>query len=121
MEGVLTYLGEVSSNAKYPQTKIIASELSDTLKRTSSNKSLKIDFANLSFSPSAQATVYTIDSNNSNACKLNKKTEPSSTDTLCGIGGMVDKAVWQANADANTYAQKTWKTSFYRKVTAQNT
>ncbi|KXK29637.1 MAG: Glycosyl hydrolases family 39 [Candidatus Brocadia sinica] len=106
MEGVLTYLGEVSSNAKYPQTKIIASELSDTLKRTSSNKSLKIDFANLSFSPSAQATVYTIDSNNSNACKLNKKTEPSSTDTLCGIGGMVDKAVWQANADANTYAQK---------------
>lgn len=73
MEGVLTYLGEVSSNAKYPQTKIIASELSDTLKRTSSNKSLKIDFANLSFSPSAQATVYTIDSNNSNACKLNKK------------------------------------------------
>ncbi|GAN33059.1 MAG: hypothetical protein DYG83_03375 [Candidatus Brocadia sp. AMX2] len=106
MEGVLTYLGEVSSNAKYPQTKIIASELSDTLKRTSFNKSLKIDFANLSFSPSAQATVYTIDSNNSNACKLNKKTEPSSTDTLCGIGGMVDKAVWQANADANTYAQK---------------
>ncbi|MCF6153662.1 MAG: hypothetical protein E3K36_00095 [Candidatus Brocadia sp.] len=106
MERILTYLGEVSSNAKYPQTKIIASELSDTLKRTSSNKSLKIDFANLSFSPSAQAIVYTIDSNNSNACKLNKKTEPSSTDTLCGIGGMVDKAVWQANADANKYAQK---------------
>ena len=106
MEGIFAYLGEVSSNAKYPQTKIIASELSDTLKRTSSNKSLKIDFTNLSFSPSAQASVYTIDSNNSNACKLNKKTEPSSTDTLCGIGGKVDKAVWQANADANTYAQK---------------
>ena len=106
MEGVLTYLGEVSSNAKYPQTKIIASELSDTLKRTSSNKSVKIDFANLSFSPSAQATVYTIDSNYSNACRLNKKTEPSSTDTLCGIGGMVDKAVWQANADADKYAKK---------------
>lgn len=106
LERISAYLGEISSNAKYPQTKKIASELSDMLKRTSSNKSLKITFENLSFSPSAQATVYTIDSNNSNACKLNKKTEPSSTDTLCGIEGKVDKAVWKANADANTYAQK---------------
>ncbi len=106
IQGVLAQIGEVSSTFKYPQTKIIASALSDKLKSTSSNKSLTIDFANLSFSPSNQATVYTIDSNHSNACRLNKQTESSSTDTLCGIGGMVDKAVWQANADANTYAQK---------------
>lgn len=100
------YFQEASSHLKYPETKKIASELLDTLKKTASSKQLKIDFTNISFSPSTYAMVYTIDSNHSNACRLNKKTEPSSTDTLCGIGGMVDKAVWQANADANKYAQK---------------
>lgn len=104
IQEILAHIEESSSDFKHPQTKITASELSDTLRRISSDRSLKIDFTNLSFLPSTQATVYTIDSKHGNACGLNKNTESSSTDTLCGIDGMVDKAVQQAQADANIHA-----------------
>lgn len=91
-------------NVQHSETKEIASFLSDTLKQSAAPTSLKINFMNLPFRVDSNATVYVIDKNHSNACRLNKKTEPSPSDTPCGIGGKVDKAVWQAEAESKKNA-----------------
>jgi hypothetical protein len=44
--------------------------------------------------------IYRIDSDNANACRLNKSTEPSPTDTPCGIGGLIDRKVRRARIKA---------------------
>jgi len=58
-------------------------------------KSVTINYVNLPFPLSSYATTYTVDSRHSNSCKHNKKTEKSSTDTQCGIGGEIDRHIWE--------------------------
>ncbi|MDP3770410.1 MAG: LamG domain-containing protein [bacterium] len=43
---------------------------------------------------------YLIDADHSNSCRYNKKTEPQTTDTPCGINGQIDQRVTRAKAEA---------------------
>lgn len=44
--------------------------------------------------------TYTIDKDHSNSCRYNKKTEPTPTDTECGINGEIDRRVKAAKEEA---------------------
>jgi len=96
----LNFLLDASRDLKYPENQRIAAMALNTLNAAKGPKNINIDFKNLPFDKKAVLTTYTIDSINSNAGSLNKRTEPEKTNTPCGIGGVVDKAVWDAKAEA---------------------
>ncbi len=60
-------------------------------------------------------TIYTIDQNHSNSCRYNKKTEPTSTDTECGINGIIDQRVRNAREEAKSLAGKIAKEYLHSK------
>ncbi len=92
--GVLSCLDKASSSLRNRELKKKIQPLSHFLHEIITQRRLKIDFVNLPFAVTSLATTYTIDSTHSNACRLNKRTEPSPTNTPCGIGGKVDVAAW---------------------------
>lgn len=73
----------------------VVQKLSDLTYYTANPRQVDIVISGLSFSGAATLTAYTIDKGNSNSCKANKATESSPTSTICGINGVIDRAVQQ--------------------------
>lgn len=92
------------TNLGYPENKELGRWVSDHLRHTESIRSVSVSIKNLPFDADHRAVVYTIDKSHSNSCRFNKITEPSPTNTPCGIGGSVDQAVWKTLADAEKTA-----------------
>lgn len=67
-------------------------------------KEISLKIENIPFSGSANLTTYTIDKENSNSCRYNKKTEPTQSSTECGINGEIDSAVRKAKHDSQIVA-----------------
>lgn len=109
LKNLISHIREAANNLKHDKNKKIASLVSNTLKENFELKSVNINFTNLPFSPSSEAQVFSIDRRHSNACKLNKDSESAPSQALCGIDGRVDRAVWQAKADANEHAKEKLK------------
>ncbi|MBI2101055.1 hypothetical protein HYT53_00410 [Candidatus Woesearchaeota archaeon] len=56
---------------------------------------------------------YTIDKDNANSCRLNKKTEASPSSTQCGINGIVEQKVKLAKDAARAKGKEAAKQAFY--------
>lgn len=67
-------------------------------------KEISLKIKNIPFSGSANLTAYTIDRENSNSCRYNKKTEPVQSNTECGLNGEIDSAVRKASQDSQKVA-----------------
>lgn len=91
---------KASKDLKHPETKKIANTISNILNDCKKPKQAQIHFTNIPFTGKASLSTYTIDSIHSNACILNKNTEPIKTNTSCGIGGVIDQAVWESKEKA---------------------
>ncbi len=89
-----------SKELKYTENKKIADTILHILDASENPLDVQVHFTNIPFEGKAKLTIYTIDSTHSNACGFNKKTEPASTDAPCGIGGAIDRAVWDAREKA---------------------
>jgi CRISPR/Cas system-associated protein endoribonuclease Cas2 len=95
---------DTTTNLGYPENKELGRWVSDHLKHAESLRSVTVNIKNLPFDADQRAVIYTIDKSHSNSCRFNKITEPSPTNTSCGIGGSVDQAVWKTLADAEKTA-----------------
>ncbi len=71
-------------------------------------KEVSFIFENLPFTGKAILTTYTIDKDQANSCRYNKKTETGLwlSDTECGLRGAVDRAVKQAKKEAKKKAKQ---------------
>lgn len=67
-------------------------------------KEILLKIKNIPFSGNALLTTYTIDKENSNSCRYNKKTEPVKSNTECGLSGEIDLAVRRAKQDSQAVA-----------------
>lgn len=71
---------------------------------------VQLEVERLPFAVAGNAKAFWIDRAHANACRANKATESRSTDTACGIGGRVDKAiaplVHQAKREMNDPAKR---------------
>ena len=67
-------------------------------------KTVQVHLENIPFNGKAVLKTYTIDSMHSNSCSYNKKTATSRSGSPCGIGGNVDKAVWEIKQKAGKSA-----------------
>ena len=85
-------------------------EIIEALKTKLEPLPLQIEFQNLPFSGRIKLTTYTIDKNHSNACSFNKSTEPKNSKTPCGIGGVVDKTIWNIRRNVEKTLRKVGKT-----------
>jgi len=56
---------------------------------------------------------YTIDKDNSNSCRLNKKTESAATSTDCGINGIIEQKIKLAKDEARAKGREAAKQAFY--------
>lgn len=101
-------LRRASLKLKNPQNRKIANELKSIEIDSARPVSAKIQLENLPFNGDAELITYTIDANHSNACKYNKKTEPSPTESSCGIGGDVDQALQEIRNHAKKETAKTF-------------
>lgn len=81
---------------KYQDSKIAAKIIIDRIESSLNDKYVRINIANLPFRGKAKISTYRIDSSHSNSCSLNRKTAPVSSDSVCGIGGIIDKEIAEA-------------------------
>ncbi len=72
---------------------------------------VKVNYQNLAFDGKVSITTYKIDADNSNACRLNKLSEPRKTLTSCGINGLIDKKVRNARQNSKIQAFKEYCSS----------
>ena len=87
----------------------------ENAERLAQYKTVNLTISNLA--PGAYTlTRYLIDKDHSNSCRLNKKTEPSRTNTECGIAGIIDQKVKQAKDAALQSAAKVFRDHFQFQV-----
>lgn len=67
-------------------------------------KEILLKIKNIPFTGKVNLTTYTIDKENSNSCRYNKKTELVQSNTECGINGEIDLAVRKAEQDSQIVA-----------------
>ncbi len=89
-----------SKELKYPETQRIANTIIGLMDAQKNPTQVQLHLTSIPFSGKTEVTTYIIDSTHSNACSLNKRTEPKRTTAPCGIGGAVDYAVWNARGKA---------------------
>ncbi|MEP9411388.1 MAG: hypothetical protein HRF42_08295 [Candidatus Brocadia sp.] len=106
----LNIIKESADGLLYPASKKIADKITGILNAQEGLKFARVHFKHIPFSGTARLTTYKIDSNHANACSYNKKTEPERTDTPCGIGGAVDRAVWDIKRGSTAKAVEAVRT-----------
>lgn len=97
---------EASKLLKYEENKKTAKYIKTVLTNLKSKRELKLKFYNFPFKGDFELTSYTIDTNHANACGANKQTEPTKTETSCGVGGKIDKAVWALEGKSQKEGKK---------------
>jgi hypothetical protein len=99
-------LYSASKELKYTENKKLADTIMHILDAREKPAGVQIHFTNIPFEGKAKLTIYTIDSTHSNSCSFNKSTEPARTHAPCGIGGAIDRAVWDAREKAQKVGVK---------------
>lgn len=94
-----------SKGLKYPENKRLADKIANVFGGDSSLRPLDISITHVPFEGKGLLTTYRLDSKNSNACAINK-TEPSPTNTPCGVGGSVDQAIWKIKKGLKSSVKK---------------
>ena len=112
-------LERASKKLKNPHNRKLANELKGLEMKSARPVIAKIHLENLPFDGNAELITYTIDDSHSNACRYNKKTEPSPTESSCGIGGDVDQALKNIRNNARKKAEETLRTYLRSKGYSQ--
>ncbi|MCF6158412.1 MAG: hypothetical protein E3K32_07535 [wastewater metagenome] len=97
-----------TSQIEYSETRKIANTLKDVIDDVRPRQ-IQVHFTNIPFTGKAKLITYTIDDTYSNACTFNKSTEPTKTNAPCGMGGVIDQAVWTAKEEASKEGMKAAK------------
>ena len=82
----------IMNDIKY-QNKQAVIPILNYIKDNLAERVIRVNIANLPYNGAVSVNTYTINDENSNSCKLNKKTESIITKAPCGINGIVDKEV----------------------------
>ena len=105
---ILTDLSSLIEKAKNKEKRraleMVYKEVENYIESEKTPKKIILYFKNLPFQGKVLLTTYTIDKNHSNSCRFNKRTEPLSTKTSCGIGGKIDRLILQAKQEAKKAA-----------------
>lgn len=109
-KNLLNSIRDASKNLKYPSSHNIANIILENLEASSRKTTVVVNIANIPFSGRAHLVTYKIDRNNSNAASFNKRTEPTATLENSGIGGEIDKRVWDYEKEAKFKAAEAVKT-----------
>lgn len=99
-------LGRKNRRMIYPGNAKIMELAVSALRSGNKVQDVKLTFVNLPRDTDAVFTVYRIDDKNSNACSANKRTEGARSDAPCGVGGVVDKAVWESARESRKQGYK---------------
>ncbi len=99
-------LAEASRDLKFRENREAAEGFMDIFTVGRQTRPVDIAITNIPFKGKATLSTYVIDSNHSNACGFNKKTESSPTNAPCGIGGSVDDAVWRIPGEVKTHVKR---------------
>jgi hypothetical protein len=63
-------------------------------------REITLRYVNLPYDGRISVNIYRIDKDNANPCRLNKSTEPKTTNTPCGINGLIDRRIKKARVES---------------------
>jgi len=110
-----------TKNAEKKQVFLYFKDLIQTyLNKRKLSQKVNIFFKNFPFFYKAVMTTYTIDQNQANACYLNKSTEHQQTETICGVGGIIDKEIRHGKQTIRAMIEQYLKSLGYTKEEMKN-
>ena len=105
-----------TKNTEKKQVLLYFKDLIQTyLNKRKLSQKVNIFFKNFPFCYKAVMTTYTIDQNQANACYLNKSTEHQQTETICGIGGVIDEEIKHTKQTIKAIIERHLKSLSYTK------
>jgi hypothetical protein len=95
-----------SKGLNEPDSVRLANRMKEIVSAHGEALTVRVILKHLPFDGTARVATYVIDSRHSNACKLNKSTEPLVSAVPCGVDGEVDKTVHNARLKARREAER---------------